>query len=263
MDCSCSSFCIWPDVLKVRPSFLTVLFAQRRIFHILAVKAVAPGTRASTVVCWVDGLIAKLAEATVIVGCGSSLKRSVSGTMRIQLDDDGLRAAAQLPGLVYLFEEAVGLTNDFSEKWPMVPPVIGSNHASPAAKRLAIQLTFAVYIVGPRLQNFDPWSDYDRYANSTLALFHSRRLFFSPQADDMSKILDQYTLDTSINDALVSYSAETLLEQTRMTYAMIISLFAVGLVFLPCFPDISILTHRHPTLKYVKINAPRLFVRVL
>lgn len=105
MDCSSSSFCIWPNVLKVRPSFLAVLFAQRRIFHILAAKALAPGTRASTVVCWVDGLIAKLAEATVIVGCGSPTKRSVSGAMRVQLDDDGLRAAAQLPGLVYLLEK--------------------------------------------------------------------------------------------------------------------------------------------------------------
>lgn len=55
--------------------------------------------------------------------------------------------------------------------------------------------------------------------------------FSSPQADDMSKILDQYTLDTSTNEALVSYSTETLLEQMRMTYAMVISLFAVSTFF--------------------------------
>lgn len=148
----------------------------------------------------------------------------------------------------------------------MVPSVIGSKNASPAAKRLAIQLTFAVYIVGPRLQIYDPWSDYDTYANFTLAISHLVDYFFhsfSPQADDMSKALDQYTLDTSTNEALVSYSTETLLEQMRMTYAMIISLFAVSSSS-PCFLHVrSDLTYRHPTLKYVEINALRLFVRVL
>lgn len=158
--------------------------------------------------------------------------------MKVQLDDDGLRAAAQLPGSEYLSSEASGLTNGFSEKWAMVPSVIGSKNASPAAKRLAIQLTFAAYIVGPQLQIYDPWSDYDTYANFTLAISHLVDYFFhsfSPQADDMSKTLDQFTLDTSTNDALVSYSTETLLEQIRMTYAMIISLFAVGpLPHVPC-----------------------------
>lgn len=91
-------------LLEVNPSFLAVLFAQRRIFHKVAAKALAPGTRASTVVCWVDGLIAKLAEATTTVACGTSIKQSVSGAMRTQLEDDGLRAAAQLPGSISLFK---------------------------------------------------------------------------------------------------------------------------------------------------------------
>ncbi|KAH7880573.1 uncharacterized protein C8R40DRAFT_1080841 [Lentinula edodes] len=45
----------------------------------------------------------------------------------------------------------------------MVLFAISSPNTSPAAKRLAIQLLFAVYIVIPRLQSYDPWGDCDTY----------------------------------------------------------------------------------------------------
>ncbi|KAJ4486308.1 hypothetical protein J3R30DRAFT_3697805 [Lentinula aciculospora] len=178
----------------VQPSFLAVLFAQRRIFHNMAVKALAPRVVASTVVCWVDGLIAKLAEVTIIIASGSTIHPIMSDVMRIQMDDDGLRAAAQLP-----------------EKWSMVPSVIGSPNTSPAAKRLAIQLAFSVYIVGPRLQRYDPWSDCD-----------------TPQAIELSKILNKYILTIPVDESTTLYSTQALVNQLCLTYAMIISLFAAS-----------------------------------
>ncbi|KAJ3788972.1 hypothetical protein GGU10DRAFT_372574 [Lentinula aff. detonsa] len=178
----------------VQPSFLTMLFSQRRIFHNLAVKALAPGAVASTVVCWVDGLIAKFAEVTVVIACGSSMPPLISHSMRTQFEDDGLRAAAQLP-----------------ENWSLVPSAISSPKSSPAAKRLAIQLAFAVYIVGPRLQKYDPWNDYD-----------------TPQAVEFSKILNEYIVTIPVNESTTLYATQMLVDQMRLTYAMIISLFAAS-----------------------------------
>lgn len=45
----------------------------------------------------------------------------------------------------------------FTEKWQAVPSVIAASHASPAAKRLALRLTFASCVVGPQLVAYDPW----------------------------------------------------------------------------------------------------------
>ncbi|KAJ3899993.1 hypothetical protein F5879DRAFT_454719 [Lentinula edodes] len=175
-------------------AYIVVLFAQRRIFHNLAVKALAPGAIASTIVCWADGLIAKLAEVTIIVACGSSIHPLISDAMRTQLEDDGLRAAAQLP-----------------EKWSMVLFAISSPNTSPAAKRLAIQLLFAVYIVIPRLQSYDPWGDCD-----------------TPQATELVKILNDYILLIPVNESSILYSTQALTDQLRLTYAMIISLFTAS-----------------------------------
>ena len=75
-----------------------MLFAHRKLLHSLAVHALPPGTNASTIVCWVDTHLAKLAEVTLVVACGRSREQVVSDAMRTQLEDDGLRAAAQLPG---------------------------------------------------------------------------------------------------------------------------------------------------------------------
>ncbi|KAJ3976328.1 hypothetical protein EV361DRAFT_884428 [Lentinula raphanica] len=178
----------------VRPGFLSTMFAQRRIFHTMAMKALDTRSVASTVVCWVDGMIAKLAEATIVVACGSSSHSTIPPPMKVQLEDDGIRAAAQLP-----------------EKWSMVPSVISSAYTSPAAKRLAIQLAFAVYIVGPRLQESDPWIDCD-----------------TSKAVELSKILNDYILSIPINEHAPLYTTQALVDQLRLTYGMVLCLFAVS-----------------------------------
>jgi hypothetical protein len=49
------------------------------------------------------------------------------------------------------------MTEIFTEKWQAVPSVIAASHTSPAAKRLALRLTFASCVVGPQLVAYDPW----------------------------------------------------------------------------------------------------------
>lgn len=45
------------------------------------------------------------------------------------------------------------------DKWESVPAVIASEHASPAAKRLALRLNFASYVMVPQLKSCNPWVD--------------------------------------------------------------------------------------------------------
>jgi len=59
-----------------------------------------PRTAASTIVCWVDVILAKLGDAAVAVAGGFSrepVEQPVFENLRMQREDDGLRAAAQLP----------------------------------------------------------------------------------------------------------------------------------------------------------------------
>lgn len=80
----------------VKPGFLSTLFAQRAIFHRIAHDATAPDTVSAIVVCWVDDLLARIGDAVATVA-GSSVEDSLPENLQKQRDDDGLRAAAQLP----------------------------------------------------------------------------------------------------------------------------------------------------------------------
>ena len=46
-----------------------------------------------------------------------------------------------------------------SETFAAVPSIIGSEQMSPAAVRLAVQLTFAVYVLGPQLADTEVWPE--------------------------------------------------------------------------------------------------------
>ncbi|KAF5390250.1 hypothetical protein D9757_002798 [Collybiopsis confluens] len=191
--------------LLVRPTFIQVLFAQRRMFHNIAIKALLPGTTASIVVCWVDEHLAKLADTTaMIITFRSFQNRVLSDAMKARFEDDGLRASAQLPGEATFEQEDSFPHICATEKWAQVPSVISSVNASPAAKRLAIRLTFAVYDLGPRLKKFNPWIHRD-----------------TPTAAELLKILDQYILVTPV-DQSISYSDQ------ELTQAMIVSLYAIS-----------------------------------
>jgi hypothetical protein len=86
----------------VQISFMSLLFDYRKVFHSIAAQAVPPGTAASTVICWVDVILATLSEATIKVArglghCQDNNQNSISEILRKQSEDNNMRAAAQLP----------------------------------------------------------------------------------------------------------------------------------------------------------------------
>lgn len=94
--------------------FLCVLFDYRRVFHGIAALALAPDSAASTVVCWVDVIFAKLSEAVVNLAGGvfrEDLESPSFQNLRAQREDSNLRAAAQLPRTLILFN--LGVTEDY------------------------------------------------------------------------------------------------------------------------------------------------------
>ncbi|KAJ6509324.1 hypothetical protein C8R47DRAFT_18680 [Mycena vitilis] len=116
-------------------SFLTVLFEHRKIFHGIAALSLAsePGSSV-TIICWVDNLLSRLGDTSIAVASGVSLHLATPffpGSAEFRAEE-GLRAASQLPS-----------------NWHSVPGVIASNQASQAAKRLALRLTFAAFVLGP------------------------------------------------------------------------------------------------------------------
>ncbi|KAI0936199.1 hypothetical protein AcV5_004396 [Taiwanofungus camphoratus] len=130
----------------VHSSFISLLFDYRRIFHRLAARDLMHSAPA-VVVCWVDVILAKLGDAIFVIASrrpDSSLpvpEEPSFVSLEKQKEGAALRAATQLP-----------------EKWNSIPNVIAAEHASPAARRLALHLVFGVYVVGPQLGNGDPWS---------------------------------------------------------------------------------------------------------
>ena len=115
------------------------------------------------------------------------------------------------------------------EKWQAVPGVISSERASPAAKRLALRMTFAVYIIGPQFSGYDPWKD-GGCVNEipyAISIFSDVSFVHRVQPSDMMKILRAHITQLRGTVATPS-SAIDLSEQERLGYAMIVSLFAVS-----------------------------------
>ncbi|KAF9240909.1 hypothetical protein BU15DRAFT_73766 [Melanogaster broomeanus] len=126
------------DVASIfKPSFLHLLFQYRRLFHMLAVKDLSPGSAPPAVVCWVDVVLAKLGDVSAVVAAGfhkNHPDQMLPDVLRAQRQEDNLRAAIQLP-----------------DNWDMVPSTLSSERASPAAKRLSLRLMMGQYILYPAL----------------------------------------------------------------------------------------------------------------
>jgi hypothetical protein len=143
--------------VAVDESFLSILFSVRQAFQNPIHKLIdAP----STVVCWLDVVLAKLGLFVLNVagGFSPSLQAPFLEYMRLHREEDAVRAAAQLPGICFL--DAViqfGFICMSSEKWQSMVNTIASNNASPATKRLALRLLFAAYVMGPQLSGRNPW----------------------------------------------------------------------------------------------------------
>ncbi|KAF7339646.1 hypothetical protein MSAN_02179400 [Mycena sanguinolenta] len=114
-------------------TFLATVFEQRKILHRIAAQSLADEPGPAAVICWVDAFLFKLGDTTITVASGVSLAPPFPGSAELRAED-GLRAASQLPS-----------------NWHSVARVIASDQASPAAKRLALRLTFAAFVLGPRL----------------------------------------------------------------------------------------------------------------
>ncbi|KAF5375025.1 hypothetical protein D9758_000142 [Tetrapyrgos nigripes] len=179
--------------LLVRPQFLSLLFAQRKIFHQMANKVHIPGTSASVVVCCVDSFLVKMADVTLVIASGSSVSSStLPEGLKAQQEDDSLRASSQLPG-----------------DWQAFLLSLGSRQLSSAAKRLCLKIAFAVYIIAPSLdRNSDPWMDLQ-----------------NPRPHELMKALDEYVLQESVDEPASMMWCDAISERKRLSYAMVLILF--------------------------------------
>jgi hypothetical protein len=79
---------------------MSLLFVYRETFHAAAARALDPNASISTVICWVDVVLAHLSEASVKIACGMFHQALLSHdfeSLRRQSEDNRIRAAAQLP----------------------------------------------------------------------------------------------------------------------------------------------------------------------
>ncbi|KAL0575982.1 hypothetical protein V5O48_005982 [Marasmius crinis-equi] len=177
---------------SVEPRFLSILFDHRKVFRRLATRELLPAADGSSmVVCWVDTLLVKLAEVTVLVagGLAQDTEPSESVFIRRQREHDNLAAATQLPS-----------------SWMSVPSVLDSTYGSPAARRLALRLLFAVYTVGPWFSGNNPWNNPDNLSSS-----------------DLLRVLDRY-----ISQSPVKHGVDFDALQERLLFSMTLSLYAAA-----------------------------------
>ncbi|KAJ7783558.1 hypothetical protein DFH07DRAFT_788206 [Mycena maculata] len=173
-------------------SFLEALFELRKVFHQIAAQSLAAPGSCGAIVCWVDAILFKIGDASITVASGFSLDLTTPlfpGSADVRAED-GLRAASQLPS-----------------EWHLVCGVIASDQASPAAKRLALRLSFAAFVLGPRLCR----------KNSPVRI---------PYA--MVEVLDRCVNQTRATGFSTSRAGDQLAIQERLNFVMIVALFAVA-----------------------------------
>ncbi|KAK0208610.1 hypothetical protein DFS33DRAFT_1380120 [Desarmillaria ectypa] len=184
-------------VFPVQPSFLCTLFSHRTIFHHIALSsAVHP---ISTIVCWVDVLLAKLADTIAMVaGDGRQLSDiQHSDEWHLQREEDNLRAASQLPS-----------------QWDSVKRVITSKQVSPAARRLALRLIFGVCIILPSLGGKNDKSVSREYRMT--------------QSEEFLEIIHTCIHQTVMNGITANYSSDPAVELERINFSMLVSLYAAA-----------------------------------
>ena len=87
----------------MKPTFLNKMFEYRLFYQDLASQNNTAKSLHSTLVTWVDVLLASLSFATIAVAAAASeVDQGVSETIRLQKRHDSIRAATQLPGKALL-----------------------------------------------------------------------------------------------------------------------------------------------------------------
>lgn len=114
-----------------------LIFQYRRLFRAVAAKDLRPGFAVPTTVCWVDIILAKMGDLSELVAADfrtRPLDKSFTKVFAGRQQEDRLKAALQLP-----------------DSWDMMPSLLTSDRASPAAKRLVVHVLFGSYVLYPQL----------------------------------------------------------------------------------------------------------------
>ncbi|KAF9229455.1 hypothetical protein BS17DRAFT_22168 [Gyrodon lividus] len=187
------------DVANIfKPSFLHLLFQYRRLFHIIAVRDLRPGSAPPAIICWVDLILAKFGDVSAFVAAGfhkDHPDQMLPDVLKVQRQEDNLRAAIQLPG-----------------NWDMVPSILSSERVSPAAKRLSVRLMLGQYILYPVL------SGGQRGMDSTLPQLLATFPEFVRQS------AGRVDVGLSVSELGLQHS----IQQERLTSAMAVSLYAAA-----------------------------------
>ena len=147
------------------------LFKFRKLFRDVAIKS-NPRNLGSLVVTWVDNLLANLAVLIVNIASAPAPanlpQASASEAIQLQTRHDMIRASAQLPGND-LISPVRSFANKILDKWDDLRIVLGSDDFSPAARRLALSLMFAAYVMEAQLAGVQSrsWAEC-RYASPIL-----------------------------------------------------------------------------------------------
>lgn len=179
------------------PSFLKLIFQYRQLFRAVAAKDLVPGFAVPTTVCWVDIILAKMGDLSALVATDfrtCPLDKSFTNVFAVRQLEDRLKAALQLP-----------------DNWDMVPSLLTSDRASPAAKRLVVHVLFGSYVLYPRLS----------VANIGHELF-PRSLHIELTEYILS--IDRQTLEPMV---IAGQGYQFLVEQDRLVQAMVLTLLAV------------------------------------
>lgn len=122
--------------------------------------------------------------------------------------------------------EKYGWCHICTDKWHKLALVVGSSNSSPAAKRIALCLLFAVYVIGPQLEvtKSDPWA-YDRWIFLRFLNNKIVKTLFSPLPATVLTNIYIGARHLSAQKPSLSDSPSTI--QERINAALLISLFAV------------------------------------
>ncbi|GJE86022.1 LIM domain-containing protein [Phanerochaete sordida] len=152
--------------------FMDRLFELRRTFHDMAAAFGQPDD-AVALVCWVDHILARLGSTSLHLLKTASVRVDVTEdalqTILKHRDDSVLHAASQLP-----------------HSWEDMITLIGSEHASPAAVRLALHLLYAVYVIKPHLSGA---SNETNKCSPSRSLLHALQSYIHRRHDSL--VLDQ------------------------------------------------------------------------
>ncbi|KAF9650667.1 hypothetical protein BDM02DRAFT_1285806 [Thelephora ganbajun] len=174
--------------LIANQSFMLLLFEYRAMFRTLAAQQVPVGCSSSSVICWVDVVLARISALVDHPDCAFPHLPS----LQKQREDDVLRAATQLP---VSWLEAAG--------W------FASEDASPAACRVSLHLAFVGYVLCARGSRTPDLGEEERSIIKSALDAYIQRLP-SPSQEDLEGELHPLSRT-----------------QARLTHAMVLSLLGV------------------------------------